>query len=247
MARFFIDRPVFAWVLAIFIILAGVLAIPRLAVERYPAVAPPSVSIYASYPGASPQTLNDAVVALIERELSSVKHLLYFESSVDTSGEASITATFQPGTNPELAQVDVQNRIKAIEPRLPRSVRQNGLYVEAADSGFLMLVGLRSPDASVSEAALGDFMARNIIEELRRIDGVGRVQLFGAEQAMRVWLDPTRLTGYGLTIGDVASAIEQQNLEIAPGRIGDSPGLPGQRLTVPLTADGQLSLSLIHI
>jgi multidrug efflux pump len=178
MARFFIDRPVFAWVLAIFIILAGVLAIPRLAVERYPAVAPPSVSIYASYPGASPQTLNDAVVALIERELSSVKHLLYFESSVDTSGEASITATFQPGTNPELAQVDVQNRIKAIEPRLPRSVRQNGLYVEAADSGFLMLVGLRSPDASVSEAALGDFMARNIIEELRRIDrAVSRLKL----------------------------------------------------------------------
>ena len=241
MARFFIDRPVFAWVLAIFIILAGVLAIPRLAVERYPAVAPPSVSIYASYPGASPQTLNDAVVGLIERELSSVKHLLYFESSVDTSGEASITATFKPGTNPELAQVDVQNRIKAIEPRLPRSVRQNGLFVEAADSGFLMLVGLRSPDASVSEAALGDFMARNIIEELRRIDGVYRVQLFGAEQAMRVWLDPTRLTGYGLTMGDVAAAIEQQNLEISPGRIGDSPGVPGQRITVPLSADGQLS------
>ncbi|WMJ69030.1 multidrug efflux RND transporter permease subunit [Stenotrophomonas sp. 24(2023)] len=241
MARFFIDRPVFAWVLAIFIVLAGVLAIPRLAVERYPAVAPPSVSIYASYPGASPQTLNDAVVGLIERELSSVKHLLYFESSVDTSGEASITATFVPGTDPELAQVDVQNRIKAIEPRLPRTVRQNGLFVEAADSGFLMLVGLNSPDGSVSEAALGDFMARNIIEELRRVDGVGRVQLFGAEQAMRVWLDPARLTGYGLTVTDVASAIEQQNLEIAPGRIGDSPAVAGQRITVPLNAQGQLS------
>ena len=241
MARFFIDRPVFAWVLAIFIILAGVLSIPRLAVERYPAVAPPSVSIYASYPGASPQTLNDAVVGLIERELSSVKHLLYFESSVDTSGEASITATFVPGTDPEMAQVDVQNRIKAIEPRLPRSVRQNGLYVEAADAGFLLLVGLRSPDGSVDEAALGDFMARNIIEELRRIDGVGRVQLFGAEQAMRVWLDPSQLNGYGLTVADVANAIEQQNLEIAPGRIGDSPGVPGQRMTVPLSADGQLS------
>ena len=241
MSRLFINRPIFAWVLAIFVILAGVLAIPRLAVERYPAVAPPSVSIYASYPGASAQTMNDAVVGLIERELSSVKHLLYFESSVDTSGEASITATFKPGTDPELAQVDVQNRIKAIEPRLPRSVRQNGLFVEAADSGFLMLVGLRSPDASVSEAALGDFMARNIIEELRRIDGVGRVQLFGAEQAMRIWLDPTRLTGYGLTMGDVASAIEQQNLEISPGRIGDSPGVPGQRITVPLSAEGQLS------
>ena len=241
MARFFIDRPVFAWVLAIFIVLAGALAIPRLAVERYPAVAPPSVSIYASYPGASPQTLNDSVVGLIERELSSVKHMLYFESSVDTSGEASITATFAPGTNPEMAQVDVQNRIKAIEPRLPAVVRQSGLFVEAADSGFLMLVGLRSPDGSLDEAQLGDFMARNIIEELRRVDGVGRVQLFGAEQAMRIWLEPGRLTGYGLTVADVVSAIEQQNQNIAPGRIGDSPSVAGQRITVPLQADGQLS------
>ncbi|WP_313492752.1 multidrug efflux RND transporter permease subunit [Stenotrophomonas sp.] len=241
MARFFIDRPVFAWVLAILIVLAGVLAIPQLAVERYPAVAPTSVSIYASYPGASPQTLDDSVVGLIERELSSVKHLLYFESSVDTSGEASITATFAPGTNPEMAQVDVQNRIKAIEPRLPASVRQSGLFVEAADSGFLMLVGLSSPDGSVDEAQLGDFMARNIIDELRRIDGVGRVQLFGAEQAMRIWLDPSALAGYALTVGDVVAAIEQQNQNIAPGRIGDSPSVAGQRITVPLVADGQLS------
>ena len=241
MPQFFIDRPVFAWVLAIFVVLAGVLAIPRLAIERYPAVAPPSVSIYASYPGATAQTMNDAVVGLIERELSGVKHLLYFASSTDTSGEATITATFRPGTDPELAQVDVQNRIKAVEPRLPQVVRQNGLSVEAADSGFLMLVGLKSSDGRLDEVALGDYMARSIVEELRRIDGVGRVQLFGAERAMRIWVDPAQLVGYGLTLADLAAAINAQNAQIAPGRVGDSPALPGQRVTIPLTAEGQLS------
>ncbi|MCF7749779.1 multidrug efflux RND transporter permease subunit [Bacillus subtilis subsp. subtilis] len=241
MPQFFIDRPVFAWVLAIFVVLAGVLAIPRLAIERYPSVAPPSVSIYASYPGATAQTMNDAVVGLIERELSGVKHLLYFSSSTDTSGEASITATFRPGTDPELAQVDVQNRIKAIEPRLPQVVRQNGLTVEAAGSGFLMLVGLKSTDGRLDEVALGDYMARSIVEELRRIDGVGRVQLFGAERAMRIWVDPAQLVSYGLTLADLSAAITAQNAQIAPGRVGDSPALPGQRVTIPLTAEGQLS------
>ena len=241
MPQFFIERPVFAWVLAIFVVLAGALAIPRLAIERYPSVAPPSISIYASYPGASAQTMNDAVVGLIERELSGVKHLLYFSSSTDTSGEASITATFRPGTDPELAQVDVQNRIKAIESRLPQTVRQNGLGVEAADSGFLMLVGLRSTDGRLDEVALSDYMARNIVEELRRIEGVGRVQLFGAERAMRIWVDPAQLVAYRLTLGDLTTAISEQNAQIAPGRVGDSPALPGQRVTIPLTVEGQLS------
>lgn len=189
MAQFFIKRPVFAWVLAIFIILFGAIAIPQLPVERYPSVAPPSVSLYASYPGASPQTMNDAVVGLIERELSSVKNLLYFESSTDTTGLATITVTFKPGTDPELAQVDVQNRIKTIEPRLPQVVRQNGLEVESASSGFLMIVDLASKNGKTSSEELSDYMARNVIEELRRIPGVGRVQLFGAERAMRVWVD----------------------------------------------------------
>ena len=241
MPQFFIERPVFAWVLAIFVVLAGALAIPRLAIERYPSVAPPSVSIYASYPGASAQTMNDAVVGLIERELSGVKHLLYFSSSTDTSGEASITATFRPGTDPELAQVDVQNRIKAIESRLPQAVRQNGLGVEAADSGFLMLVGLRSTDGRLDEVALSDYMARNIVEELRRIEGVGRVQLFGAERAMRIWVDPAQLVAYRLTLGDLTTAISEQNAQIAPGRVGDFPAVPGQRVTIPLTVEGQLS------
>ncbi|BAL96291.1 multidrug efflux RND transporter permease subunit [Rubrivivax gelatinosus] len=241
MPQFFIQRPVFAWVIALFIVLFGLIAIPQLPIARYPSVAPPSVSLYASYPGATPQTLADSVVAPIERELSGVRKLLYFESSVDSSGTAQITVTFQPGTDPELAQVDVQNRLKAVEPRLPQAVRQNGLQVESAASGFLMLVGLVSDDGRHDALALDDYMARHLVEELRRIEGIGRVQLFGAEQALRVWVLPERLAGLGLTMGDVAQAIERQNAQIAPGRLGDEPALPGQRVTVPLTVQGQLS------
>ncbi|MDX1369641.1 efflux RND transporter permease subunit, partial [Pseudomonas sp.] len=241
MPQFFINRPVFAWVIALFIVLFGVIAIPQLPIARYPSVAPPSVSLFATYPGATPQTLNDSVVSLVERELSGVKHLLYFESSVDTSGTAQITATFKPGTDPDLAQVDVQNRIKAVEPRLPQAVRQNGLQVESAASGFLMMVGMTSPNGLHDEVALNDYLSRNIVQELRRIEGVGRVQLFGAEQAMRIWVDPAKLTAYGLSMNELAQAIEQQNAQIAPGRVGDEPALPGQRLTIPLTVEGQLS------
>lgn len=241
MAQFFIQRPVFAWVLALFIVLFGALAIPQLPVERYPSVAPPAISLYASYPGASPQTLNEAVVGLIERELSGVKNLLYFESSTDTSGQATITATFKPGTDTELAQVDIQNRIKAIEPRLPQTVRQNGLQVEAAGSGFLMIVSLTSQTGKTSSEALSDYMARNVIDELRRIDGVGRVQLFGAERAMRIWVDPAKLVAYNLTMNDLSAAISQQNVQIAPGRLGDEPAQPGQQVSIPLTVEGQLS------
>jgi multidrug efflux pump len=241
MPQFFIHRPVFAWVIALFIVLLGVLAIPQLPISRYPTVAPPTVSLYATYPGATPKTLNDSVVSLIERELSSVRHLLYFESSVDTSGSAEIKATFKPGTNPELAQVDVQNRIKAVEPRLPQAVRQNGLQVESATSSFLLLVGLISPGGEFDELALNDYMARNIVEELRRIEGVGRVQLFGTERAMRVWVDPAKLISYGLSMGDLTQAIQQQNMQIAPGRVGDAPIAPGQRVTTPLTVQGQLT------
>ncbi|CAM2954473.1 hydrophobe/amphiphile efflux-1 (HAE1) family protein [Ectopseudomonas mendocina] len=240
MPQFFINRPVFAWVIALFIVLFGSIAIPQLPIARYPSVAPPSVALYATYPGATPKTLNDSVVSLVERELSGVKNLLYFESSVDTSGTAQITATFKPGTNPELAQVDVQNRIKAVEPRLPQAVRQSGLQVESAASGFLMMIGMTSPDGQFDEVALNDYLARNVVPELRRIEGVGRVQLFGAEQALRIWVDPNKLTAFGLTMGDLSQAIEQQNAQISPGRLGDEPALPGQRLAVPLTVEGQL-------
>ena len=240
MPQFFINRPVFAWVIAVFIILVGLLAIPKLPIARYPSVAPPSVSIYASYPGSTPETMNNNVVALIERELSSVKNLLYFESSADTSGQATITVTFQPGTDPELAQVDVQNRIKIVEPRLPQVVRQNGLNVEAASSSFLMIVGLTSEQGNITEGDLSDYFSRNMSEELRRMDGVGRVQLFGAEKAMRIWLDPIKLTQYHLTIRDISQAISAENVQISPGRIGDDPAVTGQRVTYPMTVQGQL-------
>lgn len=240
MPRFFIDRPVFAWVIAIAIIVFGLIAIPQLPIARYPTIAPPSISIYATYPGATPQTMNDSVVGLIERELSSVKNLLYFESSVDTSGMATITATFQPGTDPELAQVDVQNRIKTAEPRLPQVVRQTGLQVEAASSGFLMLVSIQSDRPNIQEVELGDYAGRNVMEELKRVPGVGRVQLFSSERAMRIWLDPTKLVSYGLSASEVTSAIAAQNVQIAPGAIGGEPTTSEQRVTVPLTVDGQL-------
>jgi multidrug efflux pump len=240
MPHFFIERPIFAWVVALFIILLGLIALPQLPIARYPSVAPPTINIYATYPGATPQTMNDSVLSLIERELSGVKNLLYFESTADTSGSAQITVTFKPGTDPELAQVDVQNRLKTIEPRLPQVVRQNGLNIESASSGFLMLISLKSDDGRFDETALSDYMARNIIEELRRIEGVGRVQLFGAEQALRIWVDPSRLIGFGLSMNDLSTAITQQNVQIAPGRVGDSPTLAGQRVTIPLTVQGQL-------
>ncbi|RKP46485.1 efflux RND transporter permease subunit [Trinickia fusca] len=241
MSQFFIRRPVFAWVIALFIILLGAIAIPQLPIARYPSVAPPTVSITATYPGATPQTMSDGVLSLIERELSGVKNLLYFESSADTSGTAQITATFKPGTDPAMAQVDVQNQLKAIEPRLPQAVRQNGLIVESASSGFLMIIGLRSEGGRFDEVALSDYLARNLVEELRRVEGVGRVQLFGSEEAMRVWVDPAKLITYGLSMSDLTTAISQQNAQIAPGSLGASPALSGQRVTVPLTAQGQLT------
>ncbi|WP_322022620.1 efflux RND transporter permease subunit [Burkholderia sp. BCC1977] len=241
MAEFFIRRPVFAWVIALFIILMGLIAIPQLPIARYPSVAPPSVTIYATYPGATPQTMSDGVLSLIERELSGVKNLLYFESSSDTSGMAQITVTFKPGTDPALAQVDVQNKIKAVEPRLPSAVRQNGLIVESASSGFLMFISLQSENGRFAEGELSDYMARNVVEELRRTEGVGRVQLFGSERAMRIWVDPNKLITYGLSMTDLTTAVAQQNVQISPGSLGASPSLPGQRVTVPLTAQGQLT------
>ncbi|UWE15642.1 multidrug efflux RND transporter permease subunit [Herbaspirillum huttiense] len=240
MPRFFIDRPIFAWVVALFIVLFGVIAMSQLPIARYPSVAPPSVTINATYPGATPQTMNDGVISLIERELSGVKNLLYFESSADTSGSAQITVTFKPGTDPELAQVDVQNKLKAIEARLPQTVRQNGVTVESAASGFLLMVSLTSVDGRHDEIRLNDYLARNIVEELRRVDGVGRVQLFGAEQAMRIWIDPFKLNAFGLSVTDISTAISQQNAQIAPGRLGDTPTVPGQQIAVPLTVQGQL-------
>jgi multidrug efflux pump len=241
MPHFFIERPVFAWVIALFIVLTGLLSIPRLPVAQYPAVAPPGIIISVSYPGASPDVMNTSVVSLIEREISGVDNLLYFESSSDTTGMASITVTFKPGTDIKLAQMDLQNQIKIVEPRLPQAVRQNGLTVEAANSGFLMMVGLKSQTGEYQEADLSDYFARNLTDELRRVPGVGKVQLFGGEKALRIWLDPMKLHSHGLSVTDVVTAVSQQNVIVSPGRTGDEPAIPGQGVTYPITVRGQLS------
>ncbi|GJL37589.1 multidrug efflux RND transporter permease subunit [Enterobacter hormaechei] len=241
MPYFFIERPIFAWVVALFIVLTGLLSIPQLPVAQYPAVAPPGIIISLSYPGASPDVMNTSVVSLIEREISGVDNLLYFESSSDTTGMASITVTFRPGTDIKLAQMDLQNQIKIVEPRLPQAVRQNGINVEAANSGFLMMVGLKSRTGEYQEADLSDYFARNLTDELRRVPGVGKVQLFGGEKALRIWLDPMKLHGYGLSVTDVLTAVSQQNVIVSPGRTGDEPAVSGQAVTYPITVRGQLS------
>lgn len=241
MPHFFIDRPIFAWVVALFIVLSGILSIPRLPVAQYPAVAPPGIIISVSYPGASPDVMNTSVVSLIEREISAVDNLLYFESSSDTTGMASITVTFKPGTDIKLAQMDLQNQIKIVEARLPQAVRQNGINVEAANSGFLMMVGLKSQSGAYEEADLSDYFARNVTDELRRVPGVGKVQLFGGEKALRIWLDPMKLHSYGLSVTEVLTALSQQNVIVSPGRTGDEPAVPGQGVTYPINVRGQLS------
>ncbi|SUQ58314.1 Acriflavine resistance protein B [Raoultella terrigena] len=241
MPHFFIERPIFAWVVALFIVLSGILSIPRLPVAQYPAVAPPGIIISVSYPGASPDVMNTSVVSLIEREISAVDNLLYFESSSDTTGMASITVTFKPGTDIKLAQMDLQNQIKIVEARLPQAVRQNGINVEAANSGFLMMVGLKSQSGAYEEADLSDYFARNVTDELRRVPGVGKVQLFGGEKALRIWLDPMKLHSYGLSVTEVLTALSQQNVIVSPGRTGDEPAVPGQGVTYPINVRGQLS------
>ncbi|WP_312154672.1 efflux RND transporter permease subunit, partial [Pseudomonas sp.] len=241
MPQFFIDRPVFAWVIALFILLAGALAIPQLPVAQYPNVAPPQVEIYAVYPGASAATMDESVVSLIEQELNGADNLLYF-SSQSSLGSATITATFEPGTHPDLAQVDVQNRLKVVESRLPRPVTQQGLQVEKVSTGFLLLATLTSEDGSLDETALSDILARNVMNEIRRLKGVGKAQLYGSERAMRIWIDPRKLIGFNLTPNDVAEAIAAQNAQVAPGSIGDLPSRPTQEITANVVVKGQLSL-----
>ncbi|POF43588.1 multidrug efflux RND transporter permease subunit [Pseudomonas laurylsulfativorans] len=240
MPQFFIDRPVFAWVVALFILLAGALAIPQLPVAQYPDVAPPQIEIYAVYPGASAQTVDESVVSLIEEELNGADHLLYFESQ-SSLGSASIKATFQPGTNPELAQVDVQNRLKAVESRLPQAVIQQGLQVEKVSSGFLLLITLTSSDGKLDDVALSDYLARNVMNEIKRLDGVGKAQLYGAERAMRIWIDPRKLLAFNLTPADVNTAIVAQNAQVSAGSIGDLPTRTTQEITATILVKGQLS------
>jgi multidrug efflux pump len=239
MPGFFIDRPVFAWVVALLISLAGVLAIPYLPMAQYPIIAPPSISISTSYPGASPENLYNSVTRVIEEELNGANGILNFESTSDSLGQVEITANFAPGTSAESAAVDVQNRIKRVEARLPRAVLQQGILIEEASSAVLQIITLRSTDGSLDEVALGDFLVRNVLGEIRRIPGVGRATLYSTERALRVWLDPARLTGFDLTADDVTRAIGAQNAQVASGGIGVEPSPSAQRISAMVLVKGQ--------
>ncbi len=241
MAQLFIKRPILAWVFALFISIAGVIAIPFLPIAQYPKVAPPQLTISTSYPGASPQEIYQGVTRLIEDELNGVEGLMYFESTSDTSGQVSINATFQAGTNINQASVDVQNAIRRLEARLPSAVASQGVTVEEAASGFLMFITLTSTDGTMDEVALGDYLNRNVLGELRRIEGVGRAQLFSAQRAMRVWIDADKLVGLNLTAADINSAITAQNAQVAAGQIGAAPNPISQDLTATVLVKGQLT------
>jgi multidrug efflux pump len=241
MAKFFIDRPVFAWVIALFILLAGVLSIPNLPVSQYPQIAPPSIVVTSIYPGASAQTVDESVTSLIEQEMNGVENLLYIESQSQSDGQSQVTVTFKTGTNPELAAVDVQNRLKRVEARLPQAVVQQGVTVSRTRSNLLLFANLISTDGTHSPIALGDYLARNVINELKRVPGVGVAQLFGTERAMRIWVDPNKLMAYKLTPSNVVEAIKSQNAQFSAGVLGDLPAPSSQRMATSIVITGQLT------
>ena len=241
MAKFFIDRPIFAWVIALFIMVMGGVAITQLPIAQYPPVAPPAIVIAAGYPGASAKTLEDSVLSVIEQEMNGSPGLIYMESVAQANGTGNITLSFQPGTNAELAQVDVQNRLARATPRLPAAVTQQGVRVDKSRSNFLLFAILTSSDPAWDPVALGDFATRNVVPELQRLDGVGQVQLFGTERAMRIWVDPAKLLGFNLSAADVTSAIRAQNVQISAGEIGSLPNVAGQGIAATVVVNGQLT------
>jgi multidrug efflux pump len=241
MSRFFIDHPIFAWVIAILITLSGVIAILNLGVESYPSVVPPQVTIGASYPGASAETTEKAVTQVIEQQLTGIDHLLYFSSSSSSTGRSSINLTFETGTDADIAQVQVQNKVALATPRLPTEVVQQGVVVAKANAGFLMVVALRSENPAVDRAALNDLVGSRVLEQISRIPGVGSTQQFGSEYAMNIWLDPDKLHGYGLSASQVLAAVRSQNVQFAAGTIGGEPATEGQGFTATVSAEGRFS------
>ena len=240
MSRFFIDRPIFAWVVAIVIMLSGVIAILGLPIAQYPSIAPPSISISGSYPGASAKTVEDAVTQVIEQKMKGIDGLRYMSSSSDGTGGISITLTFKSGTNPDIAQVQVQNKLQLATPLLPAIVTQQGLVVAKATKNFMMVLGFVSEDGGMKQADLGDYVAANVIDPLSRVEGVGDVTLFGAQYAMRIWLDPAKLQSYQLTPADVTAAITAQNTEVSAGELGGAPAVAGQQLNATVSAQSRL-------
>ncbi|WP_432460606.1 MULTISPECIES: efflux RND transporter permease subunit [unclassified Agarivorans] len=241
MARFFIDRPIFAWVIAIVIMLAGVLSITSLPVAQYPTIAPPAVSISGNYPGASAQTVEDSVTQIVEQNMNGIDNLLYMSSTSDSSGRFSTTLTFASGTDPDIAQVQVQNKLSVAESLLPTAVVNQGISVAKSSSSFLMVIGFYSKDGSMNNIDLADYVVSKVKDPLSRTEGVGELQVFGSQHAMRIWLDPHKLNKYSLTPVDVTNAISAQNTQVSVGELGGAPSVPGQQLNVTVTAQGRLS------
>ena len=241
MAKFFIDRPVFAWVIALFVLVLGAVAITKLPIAQYPTVAPPTIVVSAFYPGASAQTLEETVLSIIEQEMNGSPGLIYMESVAQANGSGAITLSFESGTNADLAQVDVQNRLSRAAPRLPAAVTQQGVRVDKARSNFLLFTILSSDDPKWDPVALGDFASRNILPEIQRIPGVGQAQLFGTERAMRIWVDPAKLVGFNLSMTEVNAAIRSQNAQVSAGTMGDLPNTPGQSVFATVVVNGQMT------
>jgi multidrug efflux pump len=244
MAKFFIDRPIFAWVIALFIMVLGAVSITQLPIAQYPTVAPPSIVVTVAYPGASAQTLENSVLAVIEREMNGAPGLAYMEAVSQANGTGNLTLSFEPGTNPDLAQVEVQNRLSRATPRLPAVVTQQGVRVDKSRANFLLFTMLSSSDPKFDVTALSDYAARNVVPELQRVPGIGQVQLFGAERAMRVWVDPAKLQGFNLSAADVASAIQAQNAQVSAGSLGELPNLSGQSISATVVVPGQISSTI---
>jgi multidrug efflux pump len=240
LSNFFIDRPIFAWVIAIIILLGGGLALRQLPVASYPAVAPPALAITVTYPGASASVIEETAVALIEQELNGIENLLYMESASEQN-LGTITLTFKPGTNLDLASVETQNRIKRAEPRLPEEARRLGVTVVKSARNFLMIVSLFSPDKTLDNVALGSYAAANVLESIRRTPGVGEALLFGTEYSMRLWIRPERLQSFGLTPADISKAVRAQNAQIATGELGQIPAVPGQEYAATIITQGRLT------
>ncbi len=237
--RFFIDRPIFAWVIAIIILLAGALALKNLPVTQYPTVAPPSIAFNIAYPGASAQVIEDTVTALIEQEMNGIENLLYMEASSEL-GTGTLTLTFKPGTNIDTASVEAQNRYKRVEARLPEDVRRLGVPVTKPARNYLLFISIYSPDKSQSNVALGSYAAANVLDPIRRLPGVGEAVMFGTEYSMRIWLKPEKLHAYNLAPGDVLTAVRAQNAQLATGELGQAPAAPGQQLNAVIVTPGRL-------
>jgi multidrug efflux pump len=241
MSRFFIDRPVFAWVLAIIMMIAGAISITTLPVAQYPSIAPPAIAISVTYPGASAETVQSTVVQVIEQQLSGIDHLLYFGSESDKDGSIAITLYFAQGTDPDIAEVQVQNKLQLAEPRLPAAVQQQGITVAKATKNFLLVLGFVSTDGTLSSSDISNFIASKVQDSISRTAGVGDYQLFGTQYAMRIWLDPAKLNNYALTPTDVANAISAQNVQVAAGELGGLPAVQGQQLNATVIGPSYLS------